>query len=270
MGGFYQIGRRVLALGAILALGSACAPKPIALPSGTGTPFAGAAEAFAEATRGCREVRAVSAELGLSGRVGATRLRGRAIVGLSAPDRIRLEAVAPFGPPVFILVARDGEATLLLPRDDRVVRGEPPEAIVEALAGVRLDPAALRGALAGCGVDASTASSGRSYGDDWVAVEVDGDRTLYLQRAGARWVIRGAETNLLTITYDELAGSQPARITIRSDAADVKAEVRLRVSQLEINPVLPDEAFSLDVPASAEPLTVEELRDAGPLGERGR
>ena len=31
---------------------------------------------------------------------------------------MRLEGVAPFGPPAFILVARGGEATLLLPRDE--------------------------------------------------------------------------------------------------------------------------------------------------------
>jgi hypothetical protein len=30
---------------------------------------------------------------------------------------------------------------------------------------------------------------------------------------------------------------------------------------------LGDEAFEIDVPASALPLTLEELREAGPLGE---
>jgi hypothetical protein len=271
MGGFYQITRAGLAALAILAtVSAACAPKPIALPSGAGTPFAGAADAFATATANCRDVRGVTAELGLSGRVGRTKLRGRALVGLVAPDRIRLEAVAPFGPPVFILASKDGRATLLLPRDDRVLRDERPEAIVEALAGVRLDPASLRGALAGCGVDASSASGGRAFGDAWLAVDLEGNRTVYLQKRGESWVVRGAETRLLTITYDEIAGSAPSRITIRSREGAIQAEVRLRVSQLEINPALTDEAFAIEIPADADPLSLEELRDAGPLGERAR
>jgi hypothetical protein len=65
-----------------------------------------------------------------------------------------------------------------------------------------------------------------------------------------------------------MAGPRPARITIRSRASAVTAEVRLRVSQLDINPVLADEAFTLDVPAGAAPLALDELRAAGPLGER--
>jgi outer membrane lipoprotein-sorting protein len=268
MGGFYQIAR--IALVGLVALGAACAPKPIALPSGSGTPFAGAAEAFASATANCRDVRSVTAELGLSGRVGGTKLRGRAIVGLAAPDRIRLEALAPFGPPVFVLASQNGSATLLLPRDDRVLRDEPPEAIVEALAGVRLDPASLRGALAGCGVESSAASGGRTFNGSWAAVDLEGDRTVYLQKTSAGWLVRGAETKLLTITYDEMTGMRPARITIRSRAGDLQAEVRLRVSQLEMNPALGDEVFTIDVPDDADPLTLGELREAGPLGERTR
>jgi hypothetical protein len=268
MRGFYQIGR--VALVCALTAVSACAPKPIALPSGDGAPFAGAADAWSGATTACREVRAVSAELGLSGRVGRTRLRGRAIVGLAAPDRIRLEAIAPFGPPVFILASKDGTATLLLPRDDRVLHDAPPEAIVEALAGVRLDPASLMAALAGCGVEPAPVRGGRSYNESWLAIDLEEDRTVYLRREATGWIVRGAETRLLTITYDEVAGPRPARITIRSRRGDTNAEVRLRVSQLELDPVLGDEVFVVDVPPGAQPLTLDELREAGPLGERAR
>ena len=49
---------------------------------------------------------------------------------------MRLEAVAPFGPAGFILVTRGEQAVLLLPRDERVVRGESAEAILGALTGV--------------------------------------------------------------------------------------------------------------------------------------
>ncbi len=258
-----------ISLGILLAAG-ACAPKPLALPSGAGVPFPEAEDALAAATAACRDVRSASAELGLSGRVGATKLRGRAIVGVAAPDRIRLEALAPFGPPVFILASHDGRATLLLPRDDRVLTGEPPEAIVAALAGIRLDPASLRAALAGCGVEPARVTGGRGYGDTWAAIDMDGGRTIFLRRdaANGAWIVRGAETGVLTVTYDELAAAHPARITIRSRATGVRAELRLRVSQLDINPDLKDNVFAIDVPADAAPLTLDELRAAGPLGDR--
>jgi len=64
------------------------------------------------------------------------KLRGRIDAGFAAPDRARLEGVPPFGKKVFILVANEGKGTLVLPRDERVLRDAPPDQIVEALAGV--------------------------------------------------------------------------------------------------------------------------------------
>ena len=81
-------------------------------------------------------------------------LRGRIDAGLAAPAQVRLEGFPPlsFGAkPFFVMVARGDEATLLLPRDGRVLRGSPPPAIIEALAGVSLAAAELRSVLAGCG-----------------------------------------------------------------------------------------------------------------------
>jgi hypothetical protein len=37
---------------------------------------------------------------------------------------------------------------------------------------------------------------------------------------------------------------------------------------VEVNVAVPSEAFRVNVPASAAPITLEELRQAGPLGER--
>lgn len=251
----------------LIGFASACAPKPLVLPSGDGVPYSDFAQPLAQATDACRDVRSLSAELGLSGRVGSTKLRGRALVGVARPSSIRLEALAPFGPPVFILAAQGGAATLLLPRDDRVLRDEPPDAIVEALAGVRIDPGSLGSALAGCGLDRPSAASARSFGDRWLAIDAGEGRTLFLERGGGGWRVRGARTGAFTITYDELGVVQPIRLTIRSDGP-VRAEVRLRLSQVEINPALGPEAFTVDIPESADPITLKELREAGPLGEK--
>jgi hypothetical protein len=45
------------------------------------------------------------------------------VSGFERPGSLRLEGVAPFGSPAFILAARAGRATLLLPRDNRVLSG---------------------------------------------------------------------------------------------------------------------------------------------------
>jgi hypothetical protein len=80
-------------------------------------------------SRACRGARTLTAELALSG-TRADALRGRVVAGFERPASMRLEGVAPFGPPRFILVARGGEATLLLPRDERVVHGASPEDVL--------------------------------------------------------------------------------------------------------------------------------------------
>jgi hypothetical protein len=251
-----------------LALLAGCAPRPIALPTGDGTPYAAYTEALASATRACGQVRSLTAEISLSGRAGRTRLRGRALVGLAAPDSIRLEALAPFGPPVFILVSRGGIATLLLPRDERVLRGEAPEAIVEALAGVRVDPASLRSALAGCALDDVDPRRGRLIGDRWLVVDAADGRTVFLEREGEGWRVRGARTPEFTLTYDAFGPRYPTRVTIRTETAGTAAEVRLAVADIDVNVALGPEAFEVDIRPGLFPLSLEELRDAGPLGER--
>src|SRR6476646_11200910 len=98
----------------------------------------------------CAGVRTLTAEIALSGRAGRQKLRGRVIAGFARPASMRLEGVAPFGPPGFILVSRGGDATLLLPREERVVTGASPEDVLGALTGVALAPADLHAVLTGC------------------------------------------------------------------------------------------------------------------------
>lgn len=249
----------------VLAGLAACTPPRPTLPSGSGTPFADAPAAYEDAVRECRDARTVLAELGLSGRAGDTRLRGRINAGIAAPASIRLEGIAPvFGRPIFILAGRDGRATLLLSRENRVVDDAPPEAIVEALTGVALTPAELLAAVAGCGLGAAAPSNGRAFGDDWVAVDAGGGVT-YLRRVDARWRVGGASRDGVTVVYGEFANGVPSAIHVRTGTV---ADITLRISQLEINSTIDAGAFEVDVPADAMPLTLEELRRSGPLGER--
>lgn len=261
--------RQVLGAAA-LALAAGCATNRPTLPTGAGTPFPGFEAVHDEAVRECAAAKTVVADLGLSGRAGSTRLRGTVTSALGDGGAIRLEGVA-LGRAIFILAGRDGRATLLLLRDDRVVRDAPPEAIVEALAGVPLTPADLRAAVAGCGFGAGVPTNGRMFTNDWAAVDV-GETVTYLRRVEGRWRVGGATRAGLTLMYEAFASGLPASISIRSTGgqagAALVADIRLRVSGLEINVPVDPVAYRLEVPADAEPLSIEELRRSGPLGER--
>src|SRR3989338_3856303 len=101
----------------LLTIGlAACGQPRVTLPGGTGTPAPDFAPAYAEARASCDNVRTMQAELRLSGRAAGQRMRGRVLAGL-VPGALRLEGVAPFGAPVFILVADGMRGTLLLSRE---------------------------------------------------------------------------------------------------------------------------------------------------------
>ncbi len=249
---------------AILAVAAACGPPPRpALPSGTGTPFPGFPSAYEQATGDCGSVRTITAEIALSGRAGATKVRGRINAGFAAPDDIVLEGLAPFGKPVFILAGRGREATLVLPRDERVLRAAPPEAIVEALAGIALTPSDLLSATAGCGLGTGAPTAGRTFNEQWAAVDAPAG-AVYLRRIDGRWRVAAAVRGDLTVQYADFSNGRAATVYVRTPVSDIV----LRLSQVEINVPIDARAFDVQVPSGALPLTLEELRRAGPLGER--
>jgi hypothetical protein len=253
---------------------ASCAPL-MKLPSGTGTPISDGAAALSEATTACRAVSTITAEIAVSGSVGGRGVRARLLAGLAAPALARLEALAPFGQPLFFFVARDGDATLLLPRDDRVLEHGRPEAVLEAVAAVPLDAEGLRVVLTGCAV-APDAVHARQLGDDWRVVP-DGERDLYLHRdshvAGWRIVAavhRESSTPAWRAEYGEFNTAVPPNglpRTVRlASVGSNRFDLRLILSQVEINAKLDDGVFNLQVPATATPITLPELRTAGPLG----
>ncbi len=241
---------------------TACGPRRVGLPSGPGTPAPDFAPAYAAARAACEQVRTFQAELGLSGRAAGQRVRGRVLSGL-VPDALRLEGVAPFGTPVFILVADGQRGTLLLSRERRVVRDAPPEDILNALIGLRLGANDLRALLAGCVKSAADAASARAYGSDWLVVELSSGGTVYLNQVAGAWRIVAGRYGGLEIDYTAFEGDRPARITLRGQELNLGIEV----NQPEVNGELPrDQLVALKIPEGVEPLTLEELRDAGPLG----
>ena len=133
-------------------------------------------------------VNTFSAEVGASGSVGGQSLRGRLLVGLAAPASARIEALrAVRSAGVHLRRARDGDATAAAARRPRPRSMASPDAVLEAIAGVPLDAAALRGAHDRMR-RGSLGQAGRSIGDDWRVVPVGADE-MYFKRAGAaaRW-----------------------------------------------------------------------------------
>jgi hypothetical protein len=242
----------------------ACAPKRIELPTGTGSPYAGAVRAYEEAVKECRGVRTMQATLGLSGRAGTTTLRGTVDAGFEAPDRIRLEGRHPLGRPVFILAAGGGRSTLYMPRDDRVLRDVVPESIVEALVGVSLAPGELRSLVSGCGFGVAEAAGGREYSGGYVAVDTGGPTT-YLRREQNVWRVAAATRPPLTVLYSGFVNGRPATLRVVSSGTP-RADLTVRLSDVNINVPMDGAVFAVDVPAAAQPLTLDELRRAGPLG----
>jgi hypothetical protein len=258
-----------VAVGLILCalLAPACAPRPLALPTGAGSPSTDYASIFSQATAGCRDARTLTAELALSGRAGRQKLRGRVLAGL-APGALRLEGVAPFGAPAFIFVARDGDGRLLLPRERRVLGSAPPADILRALTGVALTPDDLRLLLAGCVRAAPPPAGGRAYGTEWIAVDLEGGGAAYLRRQRDGWRVVAGTHAPLTVEYSGFASLVPDRVRVRSaaGAGSIDADLSVTLRQVEVNGALEPQAFTLEVPQNAVPLTLEELAERGPLG----
>lgn len=233
-------------------------------------PLPDASAVHDELTRTCRAARTLTAELALAGRAGAERLRGRLVAGFQAPGSMRLEGVAPFGPPVFILAASGPRVVLWLPRDARVLRGDDAGRVLGALTGVSLGAADLQAIVTGCVVPAPRVTAGRLHGNGWASIDLDGGAVLYLTRSAGRWELRAARRDQWQVEYASWVGGYPRSVTLRSIEAAARVDLTATVSQLEANIDIPAEAFTVDVPADATSVTLDELRDAGPLREPER
>jgi outer membrane lipoprotein-sorting protein len=253
-------------LGVVACLATGCGPKAPLLPTGAGTPFPDYQAAYSQATSSCSGVRTFTASMALSGKAGTTKLRGRIDGGFEAPARARLEGIAPFGKPVFILVADGDRGTLVLPREDRVLRDAAPDRIVEALAGVRLGPDMLRTVVSGCGLTVAEPSGGRVFANGWTAMSV-AEGTVYLRKNAAAWEVAAASSGPVTVMYSDSVSGRPSTVRLRAESQGrTSADLTLRLSDVEVNVTIDPKAFKPELPDHPVPLTLDELRRAGPLG----
>jgi hypothetical protein len=219
-------------------------------------------------------VRTLKGELSLSGRVGSERLpRTKVFAGFERPSSMRLEGLAPFGGPIFILTARDGSATLVLPRDERIIRNAPPEAILDALAGIALGPADLLAVFTGCVLPAPRPTAGRLHAGGLASIDIEsGDQgaprrtaKVYLRRNGSQWQLRAASRDRWQIEYTPSTGQFPQSVRLLSTDPGVRVALTAALSQIETNEDLDPAAFTVEQQKNLMPMTVDELRQGGPL-----
>lgn len=257
---------RRLAAVALLLVGAGCARPHLQLPTDVGAPLPDPTIIHAAVASACAPVRTLTGEFALAGRTGRQRMRGRLIAGLARPASMRLEGVAPFGPPVFVLTSDADGAALVLPRDRRVVRAPAAQDILGAITGLAWEPADLLAVLTGCVEPDPVAVSGQGHRGGWVTLGLRGGATLYVERVGPRWSLRAARRSGWEIVYDQWTTSFPSRMTIRS-RPESTVDLVVTVTQSEANVPIDPAAFRAAVPPGAEPMSLDDLRAAGPLGE---
>jgi hypothetical protein len=129
----------------------------------------------------------------------------------------------------------------------------------------------LRTIVSGCGFADGAPRGGEqvaAYGNEWVIVHLT-QSTAYLVRRNNAWHLVAAARGPLTVNYANYDAGRPDVIAIRSTAnGHTTADIHLRLSDVAANTTLDPRTFDItaDLPANPVPLTLDELRRAGPLG----
>jgi hypothetical protein len=263
-----------IALGAFAA---GCAPRigVVTIPSSAGTPSDEARDTVRAARRACHAVNSLTAEVGVAGRVGRERIRGRLLVGFETGGRARIEALAPFGQPVFILVADGDRGMLLLPRDRRVVRDVEAGELLAAVAGIHADGDHLKSLLTGCLVPGERVAEGRRHEEGWVSAELAGDGAAVfvrdvqsMPRVLSGRVRSASRPGELLVGYDAYAADGlPRTVRLQGASRESPLALELTLRQVGLNEVLGPDAFEIHVPPDAVPMTLEQLQASSPLSQ---
>ena len=251
--------RHLLVLVLVAVLGTACGPA-FTPPVGPGEPAPDADAAWAQATASCRGARTYSAMLHF-GAVGAN-------VQTTVTDdgRLRLGAIVA-GRPRFTLAGSRDDATLLLHDDRRVVRA-PAAAIVEQLIGTPIAPEEWLAFVTGCVTRSHDIQEAARVGKYLRVTTAEG--RVYLRQQGGAWRVHGGEVLGLIVHYEWRDSAFPTVLHARSaPGASVETRLALEAAQFRVNDTVAPELFSAPkAAAGATPMTLEELRDAGPLSRR--
>lgn len=196
----------------------------------------------------------LSATLTVSGRADGARLpHVRVLTGLTAKGQVLLDA-----PNVFLMAGTKDGASLLLRRDNRLVKA-PAAEIVEVLLGVRLEPVEWLALMTGCVTPTPTFRNAQRVGSSLV-VEIDGGRVFLDSRSG-EWHPSFASAYGLNVNYRAFDGRQPIAWRASTPAGQSPdAAFAIEAADVRVNQAIPDAAFTITNADSATPMTIEELR----------
>ena len=224
------------------------------LPSGPGVMRADATRSARGATAACRAAVHVTAEIAVSGSVGGQRFRARLLAGPGARRRRRVSRrSAPFGQPLFIFVARHATRRPCCCRAiDRVLEHGRSDAVLEAVAGVPLDAAALCARADRLRAGRMPLRRARQLGDDWRRRAPTDRRSLPAPREGQRpggWSRRSiAERSGWRADTAISRTGLPRHHPARRARGRARFDLRLTLSQVELNPPLGAEVFAIQIP----------------------
>lgn len=252
--------RRTLAL-VLVAIGAAsCAARMFVPPAGPGAPAPEAAAAWDEATKECRTVTSFAPTMRLGGKVSGASVPGLTVLGaVTADGGIRLQATGG-GRTIFELAGTNARATFFWREENKVAIARAEE-LVDALVRLKLGADALLPILTGCVTRTLSVTRSERYGE-LLAISTDASR-VFLQQERSGWRAKYAEVHGLAVQYTWQDAAWPREVRIRAQVG-TPSEVNLRMRIDEgpiVNPVLGPETFALNVPSTATPMTLDELRD---------
>jgi hypothetical protein len=82
------------------------------------------------------------------------------------------------------------------------------------------------------------------------------------------WQISAGRRSGWEVEYPMWQGAFPQTIRLRSAADQANVDMTATLAQIEVNTDLDPATFNVDVPQGTAPLSLDELREAGPLGEK--
>jgi outer membrane lipoprotein-sorting protein len=270
--------RRVVALATVIGLAAACAPAVrVLLPDPSrATADAAGYRTVAALADACGAVTTMTANAGVSGRVAGRRVRGTLQVGTARPGRVRIDAVAPFGAPIFTLASDGTTTTLVLPREQAFVRGASVAQLLDALIQVPLSADDLAAVLLACPRTPLDDERSRVHaGGDVSATDADGV-TAFARSApvprlfGLLFPTSDQRARRIAIAYAAPASPARRQIDVEVGAAPAAAQLRLTLSDIETGVALGPDAFVAVIQPGARELALGELRRISPFGEAPR
>ena len=257
-------------LAVVLAVFAAsCAGRAaLVVPGGPGTPAPEASTIWNTIAESCRSISSYRSEFSLTGQIGTRRIRGlasaRLYTALAATGHIGLEANVS-GQLLFRL-GGDADTAVLLVRDQNRVATARPDEILEALIGVPVNPARFLAIVSGCVTTAGSIE--RAARHDGVLEIVTADATVYLTSASMGWQVRAGKFADVSVDYFAFEGGLPRDFRLSSSGAGRTAvALDLRVQAVQTNVRLDPALFRVTIPEGATPISLDELRQVGPLGE---